>query len=98
MLITNHGEVTFDKLVLATGSSQVPKNLDMSDKEGLTFKDKETSAVTLNKIQQSKDVIVIGAGQAGLELSDALIQAGKVVEVIETMNYPLYKYFDKDFL
>lgn len=98
LLITNHGEITFDKLVLATGSSQVPKNLDMSDKEGLTFKDKQTSAVTLNKIQQSKDVIVIGAGQAGLELSDALIQAGKVVEVIETMNYPLYKYFDKDFL
>src|SRR5699024_7341812 len=43
-------------------------------------------------------VAVIGAGQAGMEVASSLQEIGKTVHVFEAMDYPLFKYFDADFL
>lgn len=62
-----------------------------------TYKDRESAEITLKSLTEVQEVVVIGAGQAGMELASGLIHHGKTVHVIETMDYPLYKYFDKDF-
>lgn len=97
-LITSKGKFYYDKLVLATGSSQ--KSAKMFDEEEtvLTYKDKESAQNILDKLNAVGEVVVIGAGQAGMELASGLVHQGKKVQMIETMDYPLYKYFDKDFL
>lgn len=95
---TTNGTKQFDKLVLATGSSQKSSKMFDEFSDIKTYKDRESAEITLKALEEVKDVVVIGAGQAGMELASGLIHQGKRVHVIETMDYPLYKYFDKDFL
>lgn len=95
---TTKGLMSFDKLVLATGSSQKSSKMEDDFDRIKTYKDKESAEQILNTLSNIDEVIVIGAGQAGMELASGLIYQGKKVHIIETMDYPLYKYFDKDFL
>lgn len=95
---TTKGEVYYDRLVLAMGSSQVSKKLTSNHPGLLTYKKKEEAVLALKKIEESQKVAVIGSGQAGIELASALANHGKQVRLIESMDYPLYKSFDKEFL
>lgn len=97
-IMTNNGQENYDKLVLATGSSQKSAKMDDTYNHMMTYKDKESAELTLHRLNEVDEVIVIGAGQAGMELASGLVNQGKKVDIIETMDYPLYKYFDKDFL
>lgn len=97
-LITSKGEFCYDKLVLATGSSQKSAKMFDEEEKVLTYKDKMSAQNILEKLAEVTEVVVVGAGQAGMELASGLIHQGKKVQMIETMDYPLYKYFDKDFL
>ncbi|UUV99872.1 FAD-dependent oxidoreductase [Vagococcus luciliae] len=98
MIQTSNGIKLFDKLVLATGSSQKSSKMFDEFSDIKTYKDRESAEITLKSLTEVQEVVVIGAGQAGMELASGLIHHGKTVHVIETMDYPLYKYFDKDFL
>ena len=97
-LVTQSEIIPFDKLILATGSSQ--KSAKMTDREDLilTYKEEKTAQHILRQLKDTEEVIIIGAGQAGMELASGLVLQGKKVQLIETMNYPLYKYFDQKFL
>ena len=97
-LSTTEGEVFYDRLVLAMGSSQFSQKL-MSEHTGfLTYKKKKEALNALDKLNETDQVAVIGAGQAGMELASALVHCGKRVTLVESMDYPLYKSFDKEFI
>ncbi|MFY8329673.1 FAD-dependent oxidoreductase [Vagococcus carniphilus] len=93
---TTKDRVYYDKLVLAMGSSQVSQKLVSNHPSFLTYKKKKDSELALEKIELSKEIAVIGAGQTGMELASALVNKGKEVTLIESMSYPLYKSFDED--
>ncbi|MFW7419594.1 FAD-dependent oxidoreductase [Vagococcus fluvialis] len=97
-LSTTDGEVFYDRLVLAMGSSQFSQKL-MSEHTGfLTYKKKKEALNAFDKLNETDQVAVIGAGQAGMELASALVHCGKRVTLVESMDYPLYKSFDKEFI
>jgi len=93
---TTSERIYYDKLVLAMGSSQISQKLVSNHPGFLTYKKKSEAKDSLKRIESSKEIAVIGAGQTGMELASALVTKGKKVKLFESMNYPLYKSFDPD--
>lgn len=95
-----HGKeetITYDKLILATGSSQLSQKISGSDGDHvLKYKRYHEAENALTKIEASHSVAIIGAGQVGVEVADLLSKQGKKVTLIENMDYILFKYFDED--
>jgi NADH oxidase (H2O2-forming) len=92
-------EISFDKLILATGSRPVvpqwlkgaelrnvftvPKNLDYLD-------------AMKKQLNDLHEIVVIGAGFIGIEMSDELKKAGKNVTLVELRANVLPLAFDPD--
>lgn len=95
---TNGASYTYDKLVLATGSTQQSKVIELAEEEIYHYKTYQAANYLLPKIEQAQEITLIGAGQAGMEAASVFIGLGKKVQVFEAMEYPLFKYFDQDFL
>lgn len=89
--------ITYDKLIIATGSSQLSQKISGSDSDHvLKYKRHQEAETALTKIEASHSVAIIGAGQVGVEAADLLSKQKKKVTLIENMDYILFKYFDKD--
>lgn len=97
-LTTDKEIIFYDRLVLATGSSQSSYKLSMEHACLLTYKTKASAQQVLQSIKTKHKLLIVGAGQAGMEMASALYHQNKEVEIIESMSYPLYKYFDQGFL
>ncbi|MER2227468.1 MAG: FAD-dependent oxidoreductase [Carnobacterium sp.] len=97
-----HGKeatITYDKLIIATGSSQLSQKISGSDGENvLKYKRHHEAEDALSKVDASKNVTIIGAGQVGVEAADLLSKQQKHVTLIENMDYVLFKYFDKEMI
>jgi NADH oxidase (H2O2-forming) len=91
--------IEFEKLVFATGSEPVrPKWLNWEGKENVFFvpKDKLYLDEMQQKLTECKNIVTIGAGFIGVEMSDELNKAGKKVTLIEKLPNILGLAFDKD--
>src|SRR5699024_2116197 len=65
--------ITYDKLIIATGSSQLSQKISGSDSENvLKYKRHSEAEDALAKVDASKSVTIIGAGQVGVEAADLL--------------------------
>ncbi|MGM0123199.1 hypothetical protein IGI37_000565 [Enterococcus sp. AZ194] len=100
---TSKKSYTYDRLVLAYGSIQESQVLQVEEFEGrmdvpVVYKDFPSAQRLATVIPEVQTIAIIGAGQAGMEAASAFVQMGKQVEVFETMDYPLFKYFDQSFL
>ena len=97
-----HGQdetITYDKLIIATGSSQLSQKISGSDGENvLQYKRYYEAEDALLKVNASKSVTIIGGGQVGVEAADLLSKQQKQVTLIENMDYVLFKYFDKEMI
>ncbi|EDP68064.1 oxidoreductase, pyridine nucleotide-disulfide family protein [Carnobacterium sp. AT7] len=97
-----HGQeatITYDKLIIATGSSQLSQKISGSDGENvLKYKHRHEAEDALAKVDASKSVTIIGAGQVGVEAACLLSKQQKKVTLIESMDFVLFKYFDKDMI
>ncbi|AEB30180.1 NADH oxidase [Carnobacterium sp. 17-4] len=97
-----HGKeetISYDKLIIATGSSQLSQKISGSDGENvLKYKRHHEAEDALSKIDASKSVTIIGGGQVGVEAADLLSKQQKHVTLIENMDYVLFKYFDKEMI
>ncbi|MER2173134.1 MAG: FAD-dependent oxidoreductase [Carnobacterium sp.] len=97
-----HGKeetITYDKLIIATGSSQLSQKISGSDGENvLKYKRRHEAEDALAKVEASQSVAIIGAGQVGVEAADLLSKQKKQVTLIENMDYVLFKYFDKEMI
>jgi len=87
----------YDRLVIATGASPFKPHLKGSDLENVftlkTIRDAEEIRRVLMR-EESRDVVVIGAGFIGLEMADACVRLGKKVRVVELRDQimPAYEY------
>ena len=98
-LITNEEiEDTFDKLIITTGSWPVIPNIEGADLENvLLCKNYSHSKEITSKMDESKNVVVVGAGYIGVELVEAFQLKGKNVTLIDTNDRILGRYLDKEF-
>lgn len=91
--------ISFDKLILATGSSQWSQNILGSDSDKvLKYKFLPGVLQAIEQLENSRKVALIGGGQIGAEAADTLLKKGKEVHLFERMDYLLFKYFDKEMI
>lgn len=91
--------MSFDKLILATGSSQWSQKILGSDSEKvLKYKFLPGVLQAIECLEKSNKVALIGGGQIGGEAADTLLKKGKEVHLFERMDYLLFKYFDEEMI
>ncbi len=94
------GETIFyDKLIIATGSKpSEPKWLEGRELENVyyIFKDKVYLDKFNEKLNSLNNIVVIGGGFIGVEMSDELKKAGKNVTLVEMQETILSLAFDKE--
>jgi len=101
-LVTESGkELAYEKLVFATGSSPlVPKFIEGYDLDGVEYIKKSYNYINALKAKadKAKNIVVIGAGFIGVELSEQLAKyPDKNVSLIEAEPHCLYRAFSVDF-
>jgi NADPH-dependent 2,4-dienoyl-CoA reductase/sulfur reductase-like enzyme len=99
VLFASGEEITYDKLVIATGSTPVkPKWLVGADLENVFVIPKDRIYLDdMNKrLSSMKKIAVIGAGFIGVELSDELNKRGYEVTLIEKLPHILNLAFDEE--
>ncbi|ASJ01824.1 NADH oxidase [Thermococcus profundus] len=99
VVITDKGEVSYDKLVLAVGSKAfVPPIKGVENKGVFTLKSLDDVRRIKSYIAERKPkrAIVIGAGLIGLEGAEAFVKLGMEVLVVELMDRLMPTMLDKD--
>jgi len=98
-ILKNRDKISYDKLVLATGSSPtVPKWLKGADLENVFTvpKNKHYLDIMKSKLNQCNKIVIVGAGFIGVELSDELKKTGKEITLIEKLPHILGLCFDEE--
>ncbi|HUT68900.1 MAG TPA: FAD-dependent oxidoreductase [Dehalococcoidales bacterium] len=92
--------VTYDKLVLATGSTPAVPDWKGKDLEGIfTVTDiPDANAIRgyLSKLGDKKEVVIVGAGLIGLEMAEAFVSKGCHVTILEALDRVLPTLLDPD--
>ena len=84
--------VTYDKLLLATGSSSRRLTIPGTDAGGVLYLRRlDESDRIKSTLASATNLVVIGAGWIGLEVTAAARQAGVEVTVLETAPLPLLR-------
>ena len=94
------GEISYDKLIIATGSIPVVPgwlNGAQLDNVYTVPKDLVYLDVMKKKLEGKENIVVIGAGFIGIEMSDELKKRGKNVTLVELQPNVLPLAFDPDF-
>ena len=92
-----HQTLSYTKLIIASGSSQHSTKINgiQTDKI-VTYKSFSETEAALQLIHASHSFTIIGGGQVGVEMADSLIRIGKKVQLVESMDHILAKYFDPE--
>jgi len=99
VLFSSGKEVTYDKLVIGTGSIPTKASwLKGSDFDNVFTVPKNKSYIDVmhKKLDGAKKIVTIGAGFIGVEISDELNKTGKDVTLIEKLPLILGLAFDED--
>jgi len=97
--LKGEGEVSYDKLIIATGSRPVvPEWLKGARLENVYTVPKDLVYLDTmkNELTGKKNIVVIGAGFIGIEMSDELKKTGKNVTLVELQPNVLPLAFDPD--
>ncbi len=96
LIKSNH--IRYDKLIIATGSTPFVPTMKGSKSEGVMMigKDLANTQSILPSLQTAKNIVVIGAGFIGVEMSDELKKLGANVTLLEAMDSILPLALDKD--
>jgi NADPH-dependent 2,4-dienoyl-CoA reductase/sulfur reductase-like enzyme len=87
----------YDKLLLATGGR--PRLLDLRGEQGECvhyFRTLEDYLMLAGRLDQLQHLLVVGGGFIGLELTAALVSAGKEVTLLMRDEYPLSHLLPRD--
>lgn len=93
-------EIEYDKLIFATGSTPLkPTWLNGSELDNVfnIVKNKVYLDNMQKKLIDKKNIVVIGAGFIGVEISDELNKTDKNVTLVEKLPHILGLAFDKEF-
>ena len=76
--------VSYEKLLIATGGKPFVPKMEGTDKDGVfTFTSLSDAERLAAKIENSKNVVVIGAGLIGVSVTEALVKRGLNVTLVE---------------
>ena len=97
-VFTSKTEIKYDKLVFATGSTPFVPPIPGVDLDGVFIipKDYDYLKKIMVPISEADNIVVIGAGFIGVEMSDELRHQGKNVTLVEAMDRVLPLAFDED--
>lgn len=91
-------EDTFDKLIVTTGSWPIIPQFEGIELENIVLsKNFNHSNTIIEKAQQAKHIVVVGAGYIGVELVEAFQLNGKQVTLIDAEDRILSKYLDVEY-
>ncbi|WP_034551986.1 FAD-dependent oxidoreductase [Carnobacterium funditum] len=89
--------ISYDKLILATGSVQNSYQIKgMESNKIIRYKTVEKTRMALELVENNQVFTIVGGGQIGIEMADCLINQKKKVQLIESMNGIVMKYFDQE--
>ena len=96
---TKDSEYEYDKLILATGSEPVVPPISGIDLDGVFYisKYKDYLGKLHKKLQGVENVVVVGGGFIGVEVTDEIRKMGKKVTIIEIMDHLIPMAFDEEF-
>jgi len=90
-------EISYDKLLIASGTSPLKASIRGIDKEGLYFFNRLADAKRLSQqVPSAKNVVIIGAGAIGVELAIAFSKMGINVLVVELLDQILPEILDEE--
>ncbi|WP_082235186.1 nitrite reductase large subunit NirB [Halobacillus massiliensis] len=88
--------VSYDKLIIATGSVPFMLPLPGADKEGVTaFRDIKDCEKMMEAAKNHKKAVVIGGGLLGLEAARGLLNLGMKVDVVHIADSLMERQLDK---
>ena len=96
----NGAAVTYDKLIIATGSDPIIPPVPGIDMEGVypIYKDMNYLKKTVEAVKKAKTVLVLGGGFIGVEFADEIAKAGGIkVILVEMLPQILTNSFDPEF-
>ena len=99
-LCCSSGEgITFDRLVIATGSRPVLPPIPGSEKRGVYVVKKEMDSLRDLKeaVEGSSEVVIIGGGYVGVEFADEILKEGKRVTIVDQLTHLLPLSLDPEF-
>jgi NADH oxidase (H2O2-forming) len=97
---TNQGDVGYEKLILATGSSPVVLPIPGIEKENVFIVKKDVAYLQkmLDAVNNSKEIVIIGGGFIGAEFADECKKNRQAnVTIIEKLPHCLQLAFDDEF-
>jgi len=96
IVLADGTEMSYDKLILATGSSNFIPPIKGSDAEGVfSVKFKEDALALRAYAQGKKHAVIIGGGVLGLEAADALQDLGLSITVLEAVERIMPRQLDE---
>ena len=99
-IITDKGELHYDKLILSTGSTAIIPPLPGANLKGVVGIDKNNAHLEhIRKyIGDAANVVIIGGGFIGIEFADEINKlGGKTVTVVEMQSHCLSLAYDDEF-
>jgi 3-phenylpropionate/trans-cinnamate dioxygenase ferredoxin reductase subunit len=88
--LASGGEVSWDHVVLATGARYRPLAVQGADLDGvLPLRSLADADVLRERLDQAREVVVVGAGFIGLEFASVAIASGAGVHIIEVTHHPM---------
>lgn len=92
-------KITYDKLVIATGSKPLSLPIKGREKMGVYLIEKELEHLKNLKtdFEKAKDVVIVGGGFIGVEFADEFSKSDKNISLIEACPRILFNSFDNEF-
>jgi NADPH-dependent 2,4-dienoyl-CoA reductase/sulfur reductase-like enzyme len=92
-------EISYEKLVLAVGSSPILPPIKGIEKKGIFVvkKDRDYLASMRQFAEKSDKILIVGGGYIGVEMADELVKAGKSVVLVEMLDRLLPMTMDREF-
>jgi 3-phenylpropionate/trans-cinnamate dioxygenase ferredoxin reductase subunit len=88
--LASGGKLAWDHLVLATGARCRPLPMPGAELDGvLPLRTLADADILRERLDQVRDIVVVGAGFIGLEFASVAITRGAVVHIIEVTQYPM---------
>ncbi len=93
-------EISYEKLIFATGSDPVVPPIPGHDLDGVVTIRKDLAYIKSihEPLKTAQNVVIVGAGFIGVEMSDELAKVGVQVTLVEAMDTILPLAFDADII
>jgi 3-phenylpropionate/trans-cinnamate dioxygenase ferredoxin reductase subunit len=88
--LASGSSLSYSRLVLATGGRQRPLPLDGASLDGVfSLRTLAEAHLIRPRLEEARDIVIIGAGFIGLEFAAAAVGNGRKVEVVELAARPM---------